>query len=81
MEFVEGETLEDLIKRSGSWRWKSRHSSPPVWLNLLSAGAGRARNAAFDQFIIFGLTKRAPRTCRILALPRIKSNPWRLDIG
>jgi hypothetical protein len=35
MEFVEGETLENLIKRSGrlevSWRWKSRRRSLPVW--------------------------------------------------
>ena len=38
MEFVEGETLQNLIKRSAglrlSWLWTSRRRSPPVWLRL-----------------------------------------------
>jgi hypothetical protein len=40
MEFVEGETLEKLIKRSGqlevSRRWKLRHKPLPVWLRSTS---------------------------------------------
>jgi hypothetical protein len=40
MEFVEGETLENLIKRSGrlevSWHSKSRRKSPPVWQRYTS---------------------------------------------
>jgi hypothetical protein len=40
MEFIEGETLENLIKRSGrleiNWRSKSRRRSLPVWLRCTS---------------------------------------------
>ena len=36
MEFVEGETLERLIKRSGRVAWKLRPRSLPAWLRCTS---------------------------------------------
>ena len=42
MEFVEGETLENLIKRRAglirSWRWKLRRRSSPAWLPFTRKG-------------------------------------------